>query len=292
MHGIIISLCDLTGVMVMPWVRAGYRAILVDPQHKDGANDYLVCECGHDFPAALGHYGCPNCEGEHQALPGLVTKVGHELDHPTSWRIVREAISSGTVAFVAGFPVCTQLAVSGTSRWAEKRTKDANFQVRALELVHECRIIGQLSGAPWFFENPVSAISSMYRKPDHTFHPYEYGEYLPAGDEHPLYPEYFPPQDAYGKKTCLWTGGGFVMPQKRPVPLESSQTDGQGQSKAHNKLGGKSDKTKNIRSATPRGFAQAVFEANAPHLRVSADLDHAIRSVGDMGDLFGEVAAA
>lgn len=235
MPGIVLSLCDLTGVMVEPWVEAGYHAILVDPQHPEGVN---TC--------------------------GRVTKIGHVLSHPESMRVIREAIGSGRVVFVAGFPVCTQLAVSGTARWADKRAKDQHFQARAMELVHECRVIGELSGAPFFFENPVSAISSIYRKPDHTFHPFEYGGYLPEGDEHPLYPEYFPPQDAYGKKTCLWTGGGFVMPDKRPVSLDAEQVAGQGQSKSHNKLGGKSDKTKNIRSATPRGFARAVFEANSP----------------------------
>lgn len=57
------------------------------------------------------------------------------------------------------------------------------------------------------------------------------------------------------------------MPTKLPVQIANDQTHGQGQSKAHNKLGGKSDRTKNIRSATPRGFARAVFLANAPHLR-------------------------
>lgn len=242
MKGIMISLCDLTGVMAQPWIDAGYDAILVDPQHPAGVT-----------------------------VRGRLTKVGHIIDHPEAWRVIREAIQSGRVVFIAGFPVCTQLAVSGTSRWAEKREKDQHFKARAMELVHECRVIGQLSGAPWFFENPVSAISSIYRRPDHTFHPYDYGGYLPENDSHPLYPEYFPSRDAYGKKTCLWTGNGFVMPVKRPVPLADGQADGQGQSKAHNKLGGKSDKTKNIRSATPRGFAQAVFEANAPHLKRSAN---------------------
>ena len=29
----VISLCDLTGNMVQPWIEAGYRALLVDPQH-------------------------------------------------------------------------------------------------------------------------------------------------------------------------------------------------------------------------------------------------------------------
>ena len=30
---VVISLCDLTGHMVQPWVEAGHVAILVDPQH-------------------------------------------------------------------------------------------------------------------------------------------------------------------------------------------------------------------------------------------------------------------
>ena len=31
------------------------------------------------------------------------------------------------------------------------------------------------------------------------------------------WPEYIAPMDAYTKKTCLWTGGGFVMPTKAAV---------------------------------------------------------------------------
>ena len=46
------------------------------------------------------------------------------------------------------------------------------------------------------------------------------------------------------------------MPDKSPVEPET------GHSRQHLKLGGRSMKTKNIRSATPRGFAQAVFNAN------------------------------
>lgn len=264
MKGIMISLCDFTGVMGNPWLAEGYTVILVDPQHPSGVTHYHRCGCcGCDFEETPDPKDCPRCGADCHGS-GILVKVGHNLNHPTTWRVLREAISSGQVAFVAGFPVCTQLAVSGTSRWADKREKDPHFQAKAMELVHECRVVGELSGAPYFFENPVSAISSIYRKPDHTFHPYELGGYLPPDEEHPLYPEYFPPQDAYGKKTCLWTGNGFVMPEKIPVPLAEGQTDGQGQSKAHNMLGGKSERTKNIRSATPRGFAKAVFMANRP----------------------------
>ena len=35
-RGIVVSLCDLTGKFVEPWVEAGYDAVLVDPQHPTG----------------------------------------------------------------------------------------------------------------------------------------------------------------------------------------------------------------------------------------------------------------
>lgn len=236
--GVILSLCDYSGIFVQPWVDAGYSAVLVDPQHPEGFTQ-----------------------------DGRITRIGNVVDTEEVYAYVRSLITAKSLCYVAGWPVCTQLAVSGTARWADKRAADPHFQAKAMQLVHECRVIGRLAGVPGHFENPVSAISSIYKKPSHTFHPFEYGGYLPEEDQHPLYPEYIPPRDAYGKKTCLWTFGGFAMPEKKPVPIAGGQTDGQGQSAAHNKLGGKSDKTKNIRSATPRGFSLATFLANAPHLK-------------------------
>ena len=105
-------------------------------------------------------------------------------------------------------------------------------------------------------ENPVSVISTMWRKPDYKFDPFEYGGYLPEDDNHPIYPEHIKPRDAYPKKTCIWSGNGFIMPEKIKVNVAPGFSD------QHKRLGGKSLKTKNIRSATPRGFATAVFSAN------------------------------
>jgi hypothetical protein len=107
-------------------------------------------------------------------------------------------------------------------------------------------------------ENPVSVLATKWRKPDHSFHPYEYGGYIHDDQaEHPRWPEYIAAKDAYPKKTCLWTGNGFTMPWKDPVHPED------GHSRQHKKLGGKSQRTKDIRSATPRGFATAVYEFNS-----------------------------
>ncbi len=168
--------------------------------------------------------------------------------------LIREAILSGDVAFVAGFPPCTDLAVSGAAHFESKREKDKHFQSKAALVAEQCRMIGEISGAPWFFENPVSVLSSIIGKPNFSFNPYEYGGYLAENDIHPTWPEYIAPRDAYPKKTCLWSGGGFEMPRVKPVPVPVGYSD------QHKKLGGRSIKTKNIRSATPRGFSLAVFE--------------------------------
>lgn len=168
--------------------------------------------------------------------------------------VIREVIMSGGVAFVAGFPPCTDVAVSGAAHWSKKFDKDRYFQAKASIIAEQCRMIGELSGAPWFFENPVSGFSKIFGKPNFTFNPFEYGGYLPEDDKHPDYPDYIAKRDAYPKKTCLWSGGGFVMPDKKPVYVKPGYSD------MHKKLGGKSLRTKNIRSATPRGFSQAIFE--------------------------------
>jgi hypothetical protein len=94
-------------------------------------------------------------------------------------------------------------------------------------------------------ENPVSTLSTYWRKPDHTFHPWQYTA--------------FEMGDNYTKKTCLWTGNGFVM----PAP---AVTAGLGQPDDRIHKAPPSEERGNIRSATPMGFARAVFEANARQL--------------------------
>lgn len=93
--GIAIFLCDITGTMGRPWVEAGYDVILVDPQHPEG-----VTTDRPEYP-----------------FWGRVTKVGHILNHQATWRILRDAIQSERVAFVGGFPPCTDVAVCGTKNF-------------------------------------------------------------------------------------------------------------------------------------------------------------------------------
>lgn len=218
-RGTAIFLCNLTMNMAQPWVDAGYRVVLVDPQHP--ASD--------------------SC--------GLVERIsGTILDAlPRLGQIIRRE----RVVFVFGFPPCTDVAVSGARWFEDKRKADPHFQAKAALVAEQCRVTGMLAGCPWGFENPVSAFSSIFGKPDHTFDPHDYTGWCA--------------EDNYTKKTCLWTGGGFVMPE----PMRDDSL-GEPDDRIHKAPPG--DERANFRSATPRGFALAVFDANRPdrHMKAAA----------------------
>jgi hypothetical protein len=236
-----IFLFDCTGIMAKPWADAGYLCYCFDGQHPEGVSvsslHSKILNVGMWFD---NHPG--TCNGLNvEKITSIVGKVDRKTDH----------------LFVFGFPECTDLAVSGAAHFSKKLKKDEAFQRKAMKLVYlVIDLATKYLCNNWALENPVSVISTKWRKPDYKFDPFEYGGYLPFNDVHPLYPDYIKPRDAYPKKTCIWSGNGFVMPEKMPVEVRLGYSD------QHKKLGGKSLKTKNIRSATPRGFAQAVFLAN------------------------------
>lgn len=200
---VILSLCDYTTTTVKPWADAGYLCYAVDTQHPPG-----------------------------ETRDGNVIRVGADL---STWLPPR-----GDIAFVAAFPPCTSLAVSG-ARWF--KDKGLTALAGGIGLVARCEEIAEWTGAPYFIENPVSTLSTYWRKPDQMLDPFEFGGYEGGHD------------DGYTKKTCLWTGGGFVMPEPRPIQLAIDHD------RIHKAPPG--PERANFRSATPKGFAQAVFEANA-----------------------------
>jgi hypothetical protein len=207
MEKIVVSLCDFTGNMVLPWAEAGYECYCVDVKHGI-RNDKI-----RDF-----HNG---------------GKIVFTWGDVRSWT----PPNGKKIKILFAFPPCTDVANSGARDFERKR---CHLFADALFLFDACNVAGAYSGAPYMIENPVGRLSS-YRLPDHRFHPCEYGGYLT------------PPGDAYTKKTCLWTGNGFVMPPKKPVePVEGS--------KMH--LMPPSDDRAAKRAETPMGFARAVFAAN------------------------------
>ena len=229
---------DYTGIMAQPWLDAGHECILVDGQHMTGLQR----------------------DSQNPRLSRWGLWVDAFSDMSGTVKSIIDILPN--VDFIFGFPECTDLAVSGATHFKSKREKDPDFQNKAIANALLIEELGKAYACPWAFENPVSVISTKYRKFDHTFHPYEYGKYLPLDDIHPSYPDYIAARDAYPKKTCIWAGNGFIMPDKKP--LDNIRA---GYSDQHLKLGGKSLKTKNIRSATPRGFAKAVAVMNIEELQ-------------------------
>lgn len=222
MGEIVISLCDRTGNMVKPWADAGYECICVDLQNKMYESN------------------------------GNIIKIRRDL---TRIKDLSELTAGASVVAIFAFPPCTDLAVSGARHFQRKGLKAV---VEALALVERCVDLCEQSGAPWMLENPVSVISTHWRKADYSFDPYQYAGYLED-----------PSTDTYTKKTCLWTGGGFVMPAVKPVNISHAP----GKSPIH--LAPPSKDRANIRSVTPMGFARAVFEANCPLAPTPAGLgDH------------------
>ncbi len=142
-------------------------------------------------------------------------------------------------AFCFAFPPCTHLAVSG-ARWF--KGKGLDLLAESIAVVAACSRICEAIGCPYLIENPISTLSTYWRKPDYSFDPCDFAGYLED-----------PSPEAYTKKTCLWTGGEVVIPEKKRVePILGS--------KMH--LLPPSKDRSNLRSATPRGFSRAIYEAN------------------------------
>lgn len=205
-----IFLYEVSGNTAKPWLDAGFDCWIVDIQH----------------PVAYDTGGVTQ--------EGRLFKVHADLTKPWLCPVDRNRI-----AFVAAFPPCDHLAVSGARWFKGKGLRRLQLSISMFATASE---FCEWSKAPYMIENPVSTISSYWRKPDHIFNPCDYTGFCE--------------EDNYTKKTCLWAGGGFVMPEKNII-------DGLGKPDDRIHKCPPGPERHNIRSATPTGFAKAVFEANS-----------------------------
>ncbi|MCL2646035.1 MAG: hypothetical protein FWD61_03400 [Phycisphaerales bacterium] len=169
-----------------------------------------------------------------------ITAVGADiLDCVSAWMP-----QGRTVKIAFGFPPCTHTAVSGARHFLKKGIRKA---AEAFALIARVDQLLNYFGCPYAWEQPVATTSTYCGPPTYTFDPCDYAGYLTD-----------PATDAYTKKTCLWAGAGFIMPEpKRIEPVKVCKSGSWVM-----QLGGSSQRTKNLRSATPAGFAKAVFLAN------------------------------
>lgn len=165
-----VFLFDVSGIMAKPWLDAGYECYCVDLQH----------------PPAYA--------------TGGVTTEGRL--HKTHWDLKKPwlcPVDRARIAFVAAFPPCDHLAVSGARWFAGKGLRRL---AESVEMFATAAEFCEWAGAPYLIENPVSNIASHWRKADHTFSPHYFTGYNL--------------DDNYTKKTCLWTGGGVRDANREP----------------------------------------------------------------------------
>jgi len=152
------------------------------------------------------------------------------------------------IGIMAAIP-CTEYAVSGR-RWFAGKDADGRTAHSEMLVAKTKEIIDYFAALSilrfWVIENPISRIHKLnpwMGEIKLKFHPYQFAGY-----------DIIESNSRYNKMTWLW--GQFDLPVPKPLPPLQKKYP------AHTKLGGRSLKTKNIRSKTPLGFAFAFFAAN------------------------------
>jgi hypothetical protein len=221
---VIVSLCDYSGAWCSPYAEAGYTVVQFDLKHGDDVTDQ-----GNTLHAIL------------------------EVLHGASVGTTEPARVVGVLAA----PPCTDFASSGARWWSAKDADGTTTQ--SVRIVEACLdIIEACSPDWWALENPVGRLPKLVSGIGDPwyFNPCDYAGWLvgEAAD-----------RDRYTKRTGIW--GTASKPPCRPldpVMYETTRKDGRvvRGSWQWATLGGKSERTKTLRSNTPEGFARAFALVN------------------------------
>ncbi len=142
-------------------------------------------------------------------------------------------------------PPCTDFSVSGAQYWKQKDQDGRTFESIAL-MDAGLRLVALKKPVFWVLENPVGRIKNFLGKPKMWFQPHQFAGWSDN-----------PEKERYTKKTGLWGEFNTNLKIKNLEPIKVCK-----QGSWIQKLGGSSEKTKELRSMTPSGFAKAFFDAN------------------------------
>ncbi len=192
-------------------------------------------------------------------MPNLLSLFDHsgEWSKPyreAGWQVVQVDIKHGIDILkfdyksfdcfhgILAAPPCTDFSLSGAQYW---KAKDADGRTDySVSLVRKALEIKEYFNPVFFaLENPLGRIQKCVPElgnPAYWFHPSDYGENYTKRSY--LWGRFVPPMP-------LFTGGAIGI----PVPVQENFIM---------KLGGKSERTKELRSVTPPGFAKAFYLSN------------------------------
>ena len=148
---------------------------------------------------------------------------------------------------IIAHPPCTRLCSSG-QRWLyfgddEYREKKLRDQQEGIAFFMAFVEAANMTGVKMAIENPVGIMSSIYRKPDCIYNPYD-----------------FTPETEC-KKTCLWLFNGLKPLQPNQLIPKEQRTHGIWRSNFNGKyISYNSTECAKMRSKTPRGVAKAMAD--------------------------------
>lgn len=176
-------------------------------------------------------------------------KLGWDIFSDTIPAAIDENLEGNSIHGLLAAVPCTDFAASGARWWPEKENMPADYESRDVAFdntvemsrffVYAVQFIVELLKPEWWvIENPVGRLHNLVPeigKPKMYFNPCDFG-------------------DPYTKKTALYGSFNTNLVKTPVLPLFGSMM--------HQKYGGKSERTKALRSVTPMGFARAFFNAN------------------------------
>lgn len=231
-HEVVLSLCDYSGNWPEPWwFEKGHTVVCLDKKHGD---DLLRMTPFHVS----------------MLLAGLV-----------------DSRSRMYVRAILAAPLCTAFTGAAALHW--KRHDEDGTTAECVALANACiDIIEWFQPRTWALENPRGRIEQLVPrlagKKRLEFNPCDFAGYLaPAAldvtADSPA--EAVLASNRYTKRTCLW-GEFKPLTPKRVEPIVYETATGKRGGVVWAKFGGKSERTKEIRSRTPMGFALAFQSAN------------------------------
>ena len=246
MPNYILSLCDYSGTWPEPFRQFGnYGTILLDPKY--GGTDHggrgLTEHTGKPVLVAAGD--------RHYLMPCSVGVLAeHLLDNPGN-------LVLPPIVGVLAAPPCTDFSSSG-ARWF--KAKDADGRTEAsIRIVRDClRVIELVRPDFWALENPVGRIARLVPElgsPLLRFNPCDYAGFADC-----------PASEAFTKRTCIWGSFNPNLPAAPVAPVYYTKGNKRGSWQWAN-LGGKSERTKELRSMTPQGFARSFAAAQDQKVR-------------------------
>lgn len=228
-NDVVLSLCDYSGSWPDPWWReGGYTVVQLD---KKRGVDLTAIRPAH--------------------IEALIDF------HVRPFR----------VRCILAAPLCTAFTSAAALHW--KRQDGDGTTADCVALAEACMdIIEHFDPPTWALENPRGRIEKLVPRllgmKRFEFDPCDFAGYLEPHlldvvKEDPV--EKVMASNRYTKRTGIW--GKCRVPEYRRVdPLVYSTESGKQGGVIWAKLGDKSERTKEIRSLTPMGFARAFYSAN------------------------------